>query len=144
MATDKKSNHPLLAEINDILEKKGQPFDSAVKDFHSHCFSKDECEDESKSEDRKWIEKFKKYRLRIGSTKSPKAKPYRELEKLRDYLKDEVKISPQPLLRLVDDDPICDLMEKLSPKIRERIEFERDHSEPWHLSPSVPNMAAIL
>lgn len=127
MATDKKSKHPLLAEIDDILEKKGQPFDSAVKDFHSHCVSKDECEDESKSEDRKWIEKFKKYRLRIGS---PKAKPYRELEKLRDYLKGEIKISPQPLLRLVEGDPICDLMEKLSPKIRERIEFESDHSEP--------------
>lgn len=127
MATDKKSKHPLLAEIDGILEKNGMPFDSAVKDFHAHCFSNGECDDGSKNEDRKWIEKFKKYRLRIGS---PKAKPYRELEKLRDYLKDEVKISTQPLLRLVDNDPICKVMEKLSPKIRERIKFEEDYSEP--------------
>lgn len=128
MTTDKKPKHWLIAEIDSILGKRGKSFDSAVRDFHSYCCDNQLCEDDSIDESNRWVEKFKKYRLRIDQNK--KAKPYRELEKFRDYLKEENKISPQPLLHLVENDPICNIMKKLSTKIRTQIESEKENSEP--------------
>lgn len=128
MPTKKNPKHPLLEEIDSLLDKSGKSFNSAVREYHGWCVENNKCDDDSESEAKRLEEKFKKYRSRING--SPKAKPLRELSEFLQFLKGEVLIQSQPLLDLVNDDPICEEMKKLSPKIREQIIVEEENSEP--------------
>ncbi len=128
MPTEKSSNHPLLREIDSLLAKNEKSFGSAVREYHGWCADHGECENDSQKEAKKWVEKFKKYRSRLGD--DPKSLPYLELSKFLQYLKDECPVQPQPLLDLVQDDPIGEEMKRLSAKIREQIIAEEENSEP--------------
>ncbi len=117
----------LLKEIDSLLDKSGKSFGSAVREYHGWCVENNRCDDDSKSETDRWVEKFKKYRSRIG--KEAKGKPYSELSKFLNFLKKDILVQPQPLLNLVKGDPICEEMKKLSSKIREQILAEKEDSE---------------
>lgn len=116
--------HPLLEEIDSLLAQSGKSFGSAVREYHGWCADHDKCDNDSESESRRWVEKFKKYRARLGN--DPESQPYRELSNLRQYLKNEFPVQTQPLLNLVQDDPICEEMKRLSAKIREQVVREED------------------
>ncbi len=128
MPTKKNSKHPLRKEIEKLLAQSGKSFDSKVREYHGWCVDNHKCEDDSKSESKRWIDKFKKYRSRIKN--DPSSKPYRELSEFLQYLKGEVFVQPQPILHLVQDDPIGEEMKKLSARIREQIIAEEEDSEP--------------
>lgn len=128
MPTKKNPKHPLLEEIDRLLAQRKISFNSAVREYHGWCVENNKCDDDSESEAKRWEENFKKYRSRFDG--SPKAKPLRELSEFLQFLKGEVLIQSQPLLDLVNDDPICEEMKKLSPKIREQIIAEKENSEP--------------
>lgn len=128
MPTEKSFKSHLLEEIDRLLAQKKVSFNSAIREYHGWCADNDKCDDDSESEAKRWEENFKKYRSRVGS--SPRAKPYRELSEFLQYLKGEVFVQPQPLLHLVQDDPIGEEMKKLSARIREQIIAEEENSEP--------------
>lgn len=115
---------PLLEEIDRLLAENGKSFSSAVREYHGWRVDHDKYNDDSESESRRWVEKFKKYRARLGN--DPESQPYRELSGFLRFLKDEFPVQPQPLLNLVQDDPICEEMKRLSAKIREQVVREED------------------
>jgi len=128
MPTEKSSKPHLLEKIDNLLAKNEKSFSSAVREYHGWCADHGECDDDSESEAKKWVEKFKKYRSRLGD--DPKSQPYLELSKFLQYLKGESPVQPQPLLDLVQDDPIGEEMKRLSARIREQIIAEGKNSEP--------------
>ena len=130
MTIKEKTKFSLLKEIDRILHKNGKSFNSAVREYHGVCCDSDEYKDESKDEADRWVNNFKKYRLRINE--KTKGKPYYELSKFLGFLKKDHPIHPQPLLTLVEDndDPICKEMKDLSSKIYQQITEERENSEP--------------
>ncbi len=127
MPTKTTPKHPLLEEIDRLLAQRKVSFNRVIREYHGWCADNDKCDDDSESEAGKWEENFKKYRSRIGN---PKAKPYRELSEFLQYLKGEVFVQPQPILHLVQDDPIGEEMKKLSARIREQIIAEEENSDP--------------
>ena len=128
MTAKKKNKHPLLEEIDGLLAQRKISFKSAVREYHGWCIDNDKCDDDSENEAKRWEENFKKYRSRIGN--NPKYKAHRELSEFLQFLKGAILIQPQPLLNLVENDPICEEMKKLSSKIREQIIAEKENSEP--------------
>ncbi len=124
MPTRKDTENSLLKEIDRRLAKSGKSFGSAIREYHGWSNDHGECNDDSESEARRWVEKFKKYRSRLGD--DPESQSYRELSKFLQYLKDESPIQPQPLLDLVQNDPICEEMKRLSATIREQVIREED------------------
>lgn len=114
---NKVTNNTLLQELDSLLAKQGKSFESAVREYRASVITEitaDELKDE-----KRWIERFKKYRTRLDE--NTKAKPYQKLSKLRDYLQGQNLIKPAPLLHLVDDPAMDSIIVKLSKKIREEV-----------------------
>lgn len=123
----KQPEHPLVQKIDVLLKKQGKKFSSAVRDFHGHCVDKKIHDAEEGTKDEKsWLSNFKKYRSRI-SEKSQDC-PYRMLQELLHYLEGNIPIAPQPLLNLVENDPICEAMKKASKKIYQEIQDSDDEN----------------
>ena len=117
----KQPKHPLVQKIDALLKKQGKKFSSAVRDFHGHCVDKKIHDTEEGTKDEKsWLSNFKKYRSRISEKSQDR--PYRMLQELLYYLEGNTLIAPQPLLNLVDNDPICQAMENASKAIFQKIQ----------------------
>lgn len=114
---NKVTNNTLLQELKDLLAKQGKSFERAVREYRASVI--EEITADESTDEKRWIEKFKKYRTRLDE--NTKAKPYQELSKLRDYLQGQDIIKPAPLLHLVDDPAMDSIIVKLSKKIREEV-----------------------
>lgn len=114
---NKVTNNTLLQELDILLAKQGKSFESAVREYRASVV--EEITADESMDEKRWIEKFKKYRSRLD--KNTKAKPYQELSKLRNYLQGQDIIKPAPLLHLVDDPAMDSIIVKLSKKIREEV-----------------------
>lgn len=116
--TKKNENHPLIKEIDNILLKQGRSFDSAIREYRVTQMDLENTDNE-RVNDKKWVDRFKKYRSRISS--NTKSKPYAELLKLKEFFESKNIIKAAPLLHLVDDPKMDEIMKKLSKKIKEEI-----------------------
>lgn len=100
MPTKKNPKHPLLEEIDSLLDKSGKSFNSAVREYHGWCVENNKFDDDSESEAKRLEEKFKKYRSRING--SPKAKPNpiatapRSCQRRSDLRRDEKALAKNP------------------------------------------------
>lgn len=123
-----------MQKIDVLLKKQGITFNNAVKKYHGYCVDHNlyDAIDEPKtlnrkineqrkySDEEKWVEKFKKFRTRIHTKKENLA--YQWLKKLYEYLLGQDIVHPQPLLNLVENDPICQAMKKASKAIFQQIQ----------------------
>ena len=128
----KQPKHPLVQKIDALLKKQGITFNNAVEKYHGYCVNHnlyDAIHDTSSrksngqkkySDEEKWVEKFKKFRTRIHTKKENLA--YQWLKKLYEYLLGQDIVHPQPLLNLVENDPICQAMKKASKAIFQKIQ----------------------
>ncbi|PWJ68285.1 MULTISPECIES: hypothetical protein [unclassified Fibrobacter] len=116
---NKVINNTLLQELDSLLAKQGKSFESAVREYRASVIT--EITADESMDEKRWIEKFKKYRTRLDE--NTKAKPYQELSKLRDYLQGQNLIKPAPLLHLVDDSRTDFDIKKISIEIRKQIKY---------------------
>lgn len=136
----KQPEHPLVQKIDALLKKQGITFNNAVKKYHGYCVDHNlyDAIDEPKtlnrkineqrkySDEEKWVEKFKKFRTRIHTKKENLA--YQHLKNFYEYLLGQGIVHPQPLLNLVENDPICEAMKKASKKIYQEIQDSDDEN----------------
>ncbi len=97
-----------------VCQKLGISFESAVRDYYVQVKDPNGIENKEST----FCETFKKYRQRAGASQG---KPVCELQKLRDFLLRKETFYPQPLLDLVQGDPICERAKKISNTIWKQV-----------------------
>lgn len=113
-AGNRNPQHSVVAELDAICRKQGISFESAVRDYYVQIQDPNGIENKESS----FCETFKKYRQRAGASLG---KPVCELQKLRDFLLRKETFYPQPLLDLVQGDPVCERAKEIFGAIWEQV-----------------------